>query len=227
MISVCMATYNGEKYILEQMNSILQQLAPDDELIISDDGSTDKTISIIQSLQDSRLKFYKNNFKNVVKNFEFAIAKSVGDFVFLSDQDDIWHKEKRADFLKCFKSENADLVVSNVAFINGDGVEQSMKFYNNGFRSGVMANMMKNNFIGCSMAFTKEVKTWILPFPVSLPMHDWWIGLVVGKRGKVSFLDKELLYYRRHDTNVTTGERSSLINILRWRWILAKNLFTW
>jgi len=89
MISVCIATYNGEKYIKEQLDSIINQLDKNDEIIISDDGSSDNTIKIIESYKDGRIVLYKNSFKNVVLNFEFAIDKSKGDYIFLSDQDDI------------------------------------------------------------------------------------------------------------------------------------------
>ena len=79
MISVCIATYNGEKYIKEQLDSIINQLDQNDEIIISDDGSSDRTLNIIESYNDNRIVLYKNSFKNVVLNFEFAISKSKGD----------------------------------------------------------------------------------------------------------------------------------------------------
>ena len=117
MVSVCMTTYNGEKFIREQIASILCQLQDHDELIISDDGSTDSTIEIVNSLGDVRIKFYQNCFKNVVKNFEFTISKAVGDYIFLSDQDDIWHRNKVESFLDCFFRTEADFVISNLEFI--------------------------------------------------------------------------------------------------------------
>ena len=94
-ISVCIATYNGERYIREQLDSILSQLSLDDEVIISDDGSKDSTIEIISSYLDSRIKVFKNNGKHgYVGNFENALNHSSGDFIFLSDQDDIWELQK-------------------------------------------------------------------------------------------------------------------------------------
>ena len=95
MISVCIATYNGEKYIKQQLLSILKQIKVNDEIIISDDHSTDKTFNIIKSFNDTRIKFFLNNKgKGYTRNFENALEKAHGDIIFLSDQDDIWIDNK-------------------------------------------------------------------------------------------------------------------------------------
>lgn len=224
MVSVCMATFNGEKFVKKQIESILPQLNPEDELIISDDGSTDSTLKIVSDFDDSRIRIFKNSFRNVVKNFEFAINKSNGEYIFLSDQDDIWHQDKVAAYLKYFKESNADLIVSDVAFIDAHGNTTKDEFFPRGFKGGTLSNLKKNNFIGCAMAFKEDTKKWFLPFPTDTPMHDWWIGLAIGKKGMVRYLDRKLIYYRRHHQNVTSGKKSTLPNIIRWRWILIKNL---
>lgn len=224
MVSVCMATFNGEAFVKEQIDSILLQLQPEDELIVSDDGSSDSTLQIISAIGDPRIHIFKNSFKNVVKNFEFAISQSKGDYIFLSDQDDIWHDQKVKSYLKCFKESSADLVVSDVAIIDAQGNIKEVDFYPQGFNAGTFTNLKKNNFIGCAMAFRKHTKKWFLPFPKNTPMHDWWIGLAVGKKGTIKYLDQKLINYRRHSGNVTSGKKSSLWNIVSWRWILIKNL---
>ena len=95
MISVCMATYNGAQFIKEQIDSILCQLSTEDELIISDDGSTDETLSIINSYKDNRIKVFQHKaaegsaFIKATRNFENAMSHAVGDYIFLSDQDDM------------------------------------------------------------------------------------------------------------------------------------------
>ena len=95
MISVCMATHNGGKYIKEQIDSILVQISNEDELIISDDSSTDDTVEIIKKIKDKRIKLFENNkFFSPNLNFENALLHSKGDIIFLSDQDDIWKKDK-------------------------------------------------------------------------------------------------------------------------------------
>ena len=95
MISVCMATFNGEKYIKEQIQSILNQLSLDDEVIISDDGSSDKTLEVINHINDKRIKVFTNTHKHgFTHNFENALNHANGEYIFLSDQDDIWAEEK-------------------------------------------------------------------------------------------------------------------------------------
>lgn len=225
MVSVCMTTYNGEKFIVEQISSILAQLQTGDELIISDDSSSDRTVELINSFQDPRIRLFQSSFKNVVKNFEFSISQSRGDIIFLSDQDDIWHPEKVKKFLSAFSKNDADMVVSDLAFIDQEGNIIDGEFYQNGFKSGVVSNIIKNNFIGCAVAFRSRAKKWFLPFPDNLAMHDWWIGLIIGRKGKIYFLPEKLIYYRRHGNNFTSGKKSSFTNIIKWRWTLIKNLF--
>lgn len=227
MVSVCMATYNGERFIKQQIDSILAQMQTDDELIVSDDGSTDRTVQIINSIGDQRIKLFQNSFKNVVKNFEFSIEQSAGDIVLLSDQDDVWHPEKMNKFLQAFSERDVDMVVSDVAFIDQQGNSMGGQFYERKFKAAVLPNLIKNNFIGCAIAFKKHTKEWFLPFPNNLPMHDWWIGLVIGKKGKIYFLPEKLIFYRRHGNNFTSGKKSAFTNIIKWRWILIKNLLGW
>lgn len=123
MISVCIATHNGEKYIKEQLDSILCQLSTEDEVVISDDGSTDSTLEILSDYNDSRIKVYqyKQPYKSrhphsyVCKNFENALKHAEGDYIFLSDQDDYWMEGKVDKCVELLKTNllvvhNADLV---------------------------------------------------------------------------------------------------------------------
>jgi glycosyltransferase involved in cell wall biosynthesis len=126
--SVCMATFNGEKYIRRQIESIISQLSQDDEIIISDHGSTDGTVEIIKEFKDSRIKLICkeshhidrksviDRFRLVTQNFENALSAASGDYIFLSDQDDIWDKKKIEISLKYLQ--HCDLVVSNFGFID-------------------------------------------------------------------------------------------------------------
>ena len=98
-ISVCIATFNGEKYISSQLDSILNQVVPVHEIIISDDMSTDNTIEIIKNCNNPIIKIFINKERlGVAKNFENAIKHANGDFIFLCDQDDIWLKNKTQTF---------------------------------------------------------------------------------------------------------------------------------
>ncbi len=216
-ISVCMATYNGEKYIKEQLASILSQISENDEIIISDDSSIDNTLKIIESINDSRIKIYRNCFRNVAKNFEFSISKASGDIIFLSDQDDIWHPYKVKNYMDQFNNIDIGLVIANLQLVDKEGEETGKEFFEQGFRGGFLQNLIKNNFIGCSIAFRQELVSKVLPFPNNIPMHDWWIGLIALQTSKVKYIDQKLTYYRRHDNNVTSSHRSSFKNILIWR----------
>lgn len=99
MISVCMAAYNGEKYIKDQLSSILKQIGPNDEVVISDDGSKDKTKNIVDSLNDTRIRYVENRNKHgFTHNFENALRLAQGDYIFLADQDDIWLDNKEENY---------------------------------------------------------------------------------------------------------------------------------
>jgi glycosyltransferase involved in cell wall biosynthesis len=225
MISVCMATYNGEKYIKEQLDSILCQLNIDDEVIISDDGSTDATIVIIESYQDNRIVLFKNSFKNVVRNFEFVINQAKGEYVFLSDQDDIWHQDKVKEYIENFTNNTeVSLIISDLQIIDKNDGLVDRQFYKKGFTDNFTKNIIANNFIGCSMAFKSNVKKTILPFPKNIAMHDWWIGTCCIISGKVRFVDEKLNYYRRHDNNVTKEGGANLVTKIKWRINLLWNL---
>lgn len=208
-ISVCMATFNGENYIKEQLDSILFQLNDEDEIVVSDDGSRDRTINILNSFHDRRIKIVVNRGRHgVVPNFENALNQSSGDYIFLSDQDDIWREDK-VD--KCVEALNdADLVVHNsrVMFEGGQSPDRDFfQWRHSG--PGYWKNLYKNTFVGSCMAFRKEVKNYVLPFPKHILWHDMWIGLMVEKHGATNFINDQLLYYRRHDINAsTTGEAS-------------------
>ena len=225
MISVCIATYNGEKYIKEQLHSIINQLDKNDEIIISDDGSSDNTIKIIESYNDSRIVLYKNSFKNVVHNFEFAIGKSKGDYIFLSDQDDIWHKDKVKSFMDCFlKKSNVTLLISDFQVVDQNGLQLDGVYNKNEFSTSLVKNIIVNNFIGCAMAFTSSTKNVIMPFPKNIAMHDWWIGTCSKMYGEINFIDKKLHFYRRHSSNLTTEVGARVSIKIKWRLNLIVNL---
>ena len=203
-ISVCMATYNGEKFIQQQIDSILEQLSDRDELIISDDGSTDSTISIIKKYDDKRVFLYTNSGINgVAHNFENALRHASGDFIFLSDQDDIWEADKVSTLVK--ELANYDCVLHNAYLIDaaGDFLENDLfSIYKS--RKGYIKNLFRNTFVGCCMAFKKELLKNILPIPKEITMHDMWIALIAEKKGETKLISDKLIQYRRHDNNAST-----------------------
>lgn len=210
IISVCLASYNGEKFIRQQLSSILSQLGENDELIISDDSSKDRTISLISDLNDRRIKLISHqSFKNPIYNFENALRHANGEFIFLSDQDDLWVEGKVQFILNDLK--RFDLVVTDCQIIdNNDKLLHESFYVINNSKKGFLNNLWSNSYLGCCMAFRKEVLRLALPFPKKIPMHDWWLGLVGELFYKTHFSKKRLVLYRRHDQNASsTSEKST------------------
>ncbi|MEJ5961290.1 glycosyltransferase [Pedobacter immunditicola] len=227
--SVCMATFNGEKYIGAQIESILAQLGPDDELIISDDGSTDQTVEIIKTFSDSRIKLFQDYiFRDPIKNFQHALRKSSGKYIFLSDQDDVWMEGKYTLMLQ--KLEKYDLVISDSLI-----VDQELKVLHPSFFDyfssgrGLLKNMFKSSYYGSCMAFNRNVLEAALPFPDTKEIgHDLWIGLVAELRFSVFFFREPLIKYRRHEAVFTSKRvgksKRNLIQMLNGRFIMTKEI---
>jgi glycosyltransferase involved in cell wall biosynthesis len=228
-ISVCLASFNGEKYINAQIKSILDQLGINDELVICDDGSTDNTLKIIDQFNDERIKLYKNrNHFNPIFNFESAIKFSTKEIIVLSDQDDFWVPNRIIMIKNHFNKTNGvkyNLLVMDAQGIDSEGkiLYPSMLEYLNAQR-GILKNIKKNSYIGCCLAFSKDVKNLIIPFPNKIPMHDVWIGLICDLYGSVYFDKRISLIYRRHGNNFTR-ERYNIFRSITWRIMLLFNLF--
>lgn len=204
---MCMATYNGEKYIMQQINSILYQLGAEDELIISDDMSSDKTISLINSFQDSRVKIYMHESNHgFVHNFENALSYAKGDIIFLSDQDDEWMPNKVEETLKALK--DVDFVVSDCITVDQNNRILSIsRIEDFNIKTGFWNLMFRTRYLGCCMAFKKRVLEAALPFPPNafLVEHDLWIAAVAERYFKTALIYKPLIRYRRHGGNVSSG----------------------
>jgi glycosyltransferase involved in cell wall biosynthesis len=203
-----MASYNGAEFIERQIFSILSQLGDYDELIISDDGSTDNTIQLVEKIGDPRINLISNKKRRgPMGNFENALNHSTGQLIFLADQDDIWLSGK----VECVKSmlEKADLVLTNCEVIDKDGaVIQPSFFESRGSRTGFWHNLYRNSYVGCCMAFHRSVLSYALPIPAHVHMHDWWIGLLVEAKGSIALCPVPLIQYVRHGGNASlTGEK--------------------
>lgn len=228
MITVCMATYNGEKYIKEQLESILPQLAHNDEVIVSDDGSTDSTIDIIKSVSDNRIKIIKNLHQHSpISNFENALREAKGNYIFLADQDDVWKKDKIKICLKWLQ--NYDCIISDAEVTDEKLNVISASLYQMlNIKKGRLYNTIrKNGYTGCCMAFNKQVKDASLPFPKDIPMHDIWIGNVAAYMYQVKFIDDKLIYFRRHEKANSCNGKSSKYSIWKqcmFRWHIIKDL---
>ncbi|MCE5194178.1 MAG: glycosyltransferase family 2 protein [Nitrospiraceae bacterium] len=227
-VSVCMATCNGSKFIESQLKSILPQLEEEDEVIISDDCSTDGTVDIIKSLNDKRIFVLKANFQNYVKNFENALSSASGEIIFLSDQDDVWRHDRVSRIMELLMK--YDLVVSDAEIIDGESkILNKSIFELIGSGKGILKNFMHNSYIGCCMAFNKSILSKALPFSAKIPAHDWWIGMISEFVGKIYFCNEKLVFYRRHSSNKTfTGNKSrnTIYDKIKYRYILGSALIS-
>lgn len=214
-ISVALCTYNGEKFLQEQLNSILKQTVNVNEIIVCDDLSTDKTKEIL----DSYAKYYPNLFKiyhneknlRSNKNFEKAITLTTGDYIFLSDQDDIWKENKVEESLKIFNNNNAlgvfsdaNLIDEHSNLINKDvTLWDSVYFKPETVKKHSLFEqlILKGNFVtGATLCFKKEALKTILPFKTQdkIFLHDEWITYCLSKNNSLFFSKKTLLSYRLH-----------------------------
>lgn len=226
MISICMAVKNGEMFIQEQLKSILPQLAVTDELIVSDDHSTDNTIKLIEGFGDNRIRVINNPGNGILDNFQNALFHVKGDKIFLADQDDVWAPnkvERMAPFLDKYA-----VVVCDCTIVDKDLNPGPCSFFElNKPNTGIFKNIFRNSYIGCCMAFNRALLDKVLPFPRNIPMHDLWIGLIAELHYSVFFLPEKLVLYRRHPNNASSTANKSSRSITRRmasRYHLIKNL---
>jgi glycosyltransferase involved in cell wall biosynthesis len=230
-VSVCIATYNGVPYIKSQLISILSQLNDNDEIIISDDNSSDTTIEDVISINDSRIKIYINKKQiGIVKNFENSLLKANGQYIFLSDQDDIWLPGKVEICLSQLK-ENLLVVHDCEVYerINQNYYGKLLSksyFEDSNFTMGVYKNLTRNRFLGCCMAFKVEILKDVLPIPSGIIGHDAWIGVYTSLTGRITKVDSKLVRYSRHTKNASNYERANFnIKLISTR-IIQKLYFT-
>lgn len=236
-ISIAMTTYNGEKYVLKQLNSLLEQTRQADEVIIADDRSTDNTPQLIEKfIKDNNLNnwtFYINeNNLGFIKNFKNVISKTTGDLIFLCDQDDIWLPNKLEELEKLFsENENALAINSSFNFINGDDEAFTINQNENTSNQNIINFSIAENALekisystiikynispGCTMAFRSSLKDNLLKnTEYSIP-HDWEINLLACVGEGLYFYNKPLINYRIHNSNtigLSTEEEKPALKI--------------
>lgn len=230
-ISVCMATYNGEKYIAEQLNSILTQLSDNDEVIISDDSSSDGTVKILEKFasEDARIQlFLFQKFRDPIQNFQNALVQATGDYIYLSDQDDLWIENKVKTINQIL--ENYDLVLHNSIVTDENLKPTHPSFFKLfGSKKGIIKNIIRSSYYGSCMAFRRNILDQAIPFPKTKEIgHDLWLGLVAELTGKVVLLETPYIYYRRHQNTFTLrglgGTKRSMFQIIRGRLIMLREL---
>jgi glycosyltransferase involved in cell wall biosynthesis len=214
-----MCTYNGARFVGEQLASIAAQMRQPDELVVCDDCSTDATLECIREFARTApfpVRVFENE-KNIgsTKNFERAIELCEGDFIAFADQDDVWLPEKLRRLEETLANENAGLVFTDGEVVDeslrplGQRVWQTIRFgevEQRLFREGrAFAVLLDHNVVtGAAMALKAEFKKLILPFPDDLShdgipvIHDWWTALIIAAVGDVEFVSEPLFKYRQH-----------------------------
>lgn len=216
LVSVALATYNGAKYLSSQLDSILKQNYKNIEIIIVDDASSDNTLEIIESYQQTNknITLYKND-KNLglLRTFEKAINLSSGDFIALCDQDDIWLPNK-IEILLHNIGENL-LIHSDAKLINADNNiigESHFALAKRKDKSGFIDYLVSNNVTGCTCMFSNKLKELAVPFPEYFYSHDHYLALVASYYGTIKLLDEPLILYRQHGNNVIGAKRPNFEN---------------
>lgn len=220
-VDVLMATYNGEKYIKEQIDSILNQTYKNIQLIISDDCSTDKTREILKQYeQNDNVKiFYQEKNLGYIKNFEFLLKNVESDLYMLSDQDDVWKKEKIEKSVEKLKKENLDFVFGDLEVVDQnlntiyESFDEYMKIDRkiNKCIGSYKMQYLYNCVTGCTILSKKEHLNKVLPLPATSKymVHDYWIGLIVSLNGKIGYIKEKYIKYRQHGNNqVGTGKET-------------------
>lgn len=212
-----MATYNGEQYLKEQLDSIYAQTYNNIEVIVCDDCSSDSTIKILEEYrQKYGLMYYQNKVNlGYVKNFEQAIKLCKGDYIALSDQDDIWFKDKLECLLNSIKDN--DLIHSDCELIDETGKTIRSSWKGNIKSHTIVEDFLFSNVVtGCTTMIKKDFVENILPFPDGLVYHDWYLGVNAAKNNKIIYLNKPLIQYRQHN-NQDTGviRQNKILETLR------------
>jgi glycosyltransferase involved in cell wall biosynthesis len=216
-MSVAMCTYNGARYLKQQLDSIAAQLRLPDELVVCDDGSTDPTISTIEDFAGSapfpvRVCAHERNL-GTAKNFEAAISRCAGDIIVLADQDDVWEEVKLARIEKAFRDDpqlgcvftNAHITDENLVPFGYDlwsAVHFSYRERTRVAQGRGFSVLLRHNVVtGATMAFRADLKGLILPIPCCQWVHDEWIALTISAVRGLKAIDEHLIKYRQHDMN--------------------------
>ncbi len=210
-ISIAMATYNGGRFVAEQLRSLAGQELPPTELVVTDDGSTDGTPDLIEAFAASapfEIRVHRNAGRlGVLRNFEKALSLCRGDIVFLSDQDDMWLPDKIRTVVEAFDAHPEALVILNDKIITDEALVPSgttMLTNIRGFGSPDSCFVA-----GCCAAFRRQWLDFALPIPEGPPAHDSWLLGLAHRLGKVRIIERPLQFYRRHSENVSQNSYSA------------------
>jgi glycosyltransferase involved in cell wall biosynthesis len=227
-----MATYNGAEYLREQLDSILAQLRPDDEVVVVDDASTDDTVALLESYHDARVKVFRNPQNlGYVRSFERALTLADGDVLLLSDQDDVWVPGRR-DALADAAAESG-VAASNLLLL-GTGTPLRSPLTGRPWllHGGAEHRPLRTElrilagdapYFGCAMAIRRDALALLTPFPDYLSeSHDLWIATAANRAGKLTHVDQATVLRRVHDSNASTSRPRGVAAAVRSRLLLVR-----
>lgn len=212
LISIALCTYNGEKYITEQLNSILEQSYQNLEIILVDDGSTDQTFSILQDFQrkDQRIRLYQNE-KNLGfnANFNHALSLTTGDYIAIADQDDIWEKEKVAYMANAIKD---DILLYHDSILideKGNSIGKKISDLHRFVKGDCSVFFLYHNCVsGHACLFHRSLLNYCNPFPPQM-YYDWWMAYTAACLGKINFITPSFVKHRRHSESSTVNDKTN------------------
>ena len=235
LISVAMCTYNGARFVTEQLESIQNQTLLPNELVVCDDGSTDNTLALVEQFAKKApfpVRIFQNEHQlGVTKNFEKALTHCQGNLLFLADQDDCWTPEKVAHLSKVFSENPSVNVVFSDALLVDEHAHSLQRHFWEVVRFGTPQQeqwkqgrsieilLVGNRVAGCTMAVRKSFVEMILPFPtdISAFLHDTWMAYVAAILNQIQFIPEALIHYRQHNsqqvgTQQKNGQTVTLTN---------------
>jgi len=218
-VSIALATYNGAKYLQDQLDSIINQTLKPDEVIVSDDSSTDATLDILNKYQAKGLiKYFVNPGSGVIANFKNAVLNcKTGNYIALADQDDIWVADKleinHAALSKIDNESLPSVVFSDLLVVSAGNNVINKSFFKeivkvDPINEKLESLMFSNKVIGCTTMFNQRMRQYFDEMPTGICMHDYWIALIGFTFGRHYYVAQPLVRYRRHSSNVTDASSS-------------------
>lgn len=230
-VEILLATYNGERFLRQQIESIIQQTYPHWRLVIRDDASTDGTVALCESFQkrDARITLLRDGLGNLglVRNFGRLLSLSTAPYLMYCDQDDVWLPEKvevQLEVLRELEEElgtGAPLALYTDAWVvdaNLQPIADSLLAYINRPASDPVDARdlcLQGNCYGCTMMLNRALADLVGDFPPGTISHDWWTGLTAATFGRLGFIETRLVRHRRHTSNVSATKRHSWSRYLR------------
>lgn len=219
-VAVLISTYNGEKYIREQLDSILNQTYKNIEIVIRDDGSKDSTIDIIKEYQEKNDNIFLKEGINLgfIKSFFQLLSYANADYYAFCDQDDIWLENKIELAVELLDS--VDNTMPNMVFGNSDYYDENMNFMRKGEEHRTFS--FKNSLYECvaqgmTMTINQVAKQIIIDnIPEKCLFHDWWTYMICSGQGNVMYNDSTVVKYRRFEKNAT-AEGQNILKVFLWR----------